>query len=303
MTGVTEFGLFGARRERSIPPKKILVTGANGQVGRALRAEYGTRLGIEYTTRATFDVTAPGIETARRWHEYDAIINAAAYTAVDTAETPAGRTEAWLANVTAVAALARVATAHDITLVHVSSDYVFDGSRDGHYVETDPLSPLGVYGQTKAAGDAVVQTVPRHYIVRTSWVIGDGKNFVRTMASLAGRGVDPAVVDDQVGRLTFTHTLATTIRHLIEKTADYGTYNVTSSGEPTTWYDVARAVFAAAGHDPDRVTPVTTEKYFADAAGPVAPRPRNSVLDTGRILATGVAVGDGSAELARYLAT
>jgi dTDP-4-dehydrorhamnose reductase len=302
MADVTDFGLPLARGDRSIPPQKILVVGANGQVGRAVRAEYGEDPWIEYTTRATFDITAPGLETARPWQEYGAIINAAAYTAVDAAETPEGRTEAWLANVTAVAALARVATAHGITLVHVSSDYVFDGSRAGRYVETDPMSPLGVYGQTKAAGDAIVQTVPRHYIIRTSWVIGDGKNFVRAMASLAGRGIDPAVVDDQVGRLSFAPTLATAIRHLLETAADYGVYNVTSSGEPTTWYEVARAVFACAGHDPDRVTPVTTEAYFAGAAGPIAPRPRNSVLDTGRILATGMAVGDGSTELASYLA-
>ncbi len=88
--------------------------------------------------------------------------------------------------------------------MHVSSDYVFDGSLERPYREDDAVCPLGVYGQTKAAGDAIVATVPRHYIVRTSWVIGEGKNFVRTMASLAERGVDPRVVDDQIGRLTFT---------------------------------------------------------------------------------------------------
>ncbi|KEP73911.1 dTDP-4-dehydrorhamnose reductase, partial [Microbacterium sp. SUBG005] len=103
-----------------------------------------------------------------------------------------------------MAALARIATANGITLVHVSSDYVFDGTKDGAYTHDDALAPLGVYGQTKAAGDALVSVVPRHYIVRTSWVIGDGNNFVRTMASLAERGIDPRVVDDQVGRLTFT---------------------------------------------------------------------------------------------------
>ncbi|PWQ88994.1 dTDP-4-dehydrorhamnose reductase, partial [Enterococcus faecium] len=95
--------------------------------------------------------------------------------------------------------LARIAAAHGITLVHVSSDYVFDGTAARPYREDDPMVPLGVYGQTKAAGDQIVSTVPRHYIERTSWVVGDGRNFVQTMLSLAERGVDPSVVDDQAG--------------------------------------------------------------------------------------------------------
>ena len=136
-----------------------------------------------------------------------------------------------------------------------------------------------MYGQTKAAGDAVVATVPRHYVVRTSWVIGEGKNFVATMASLAERGIDPKVVDDQVGRLTFTGDIARGIRHLLETAAAYGTYNLTGAGEPASWADIARRVFELTGHDPARVTGVTTDEYFATAAGPVAPRPRNSVLD------------------------
>ncbi len=151
-------------------------------------------------------------------------------------------------------ALARVAAANGITLVHVSSDYVFDGTKPGAYTEDDPIAPLGVYGQTKAAGDAVVATVPRHYIVRTSWVIGEGGNFVRTMASLAERGIDPTVVDDQVGRLTFTTDIARGIRHLLDTRAPYGVYNLTGTGDPTSWADVARRVFELTGHDPARVT-------------------------------------------------
>lgn len=149
------------------------------------------------------------------------------------------------------------------------------------------MSPLGVYGQTKAAGDQIVATVPRHYIVRTSWMIGDGRNFVRTMLSLAERGVNPSVVDDQSGRLTFTSELARAIRHLIEMRAPYGTYNVTGSGPVTSWADVARRVFALAGYDPHRVTGVTTAAYFAAAADPVAPRPGDSVLDLTKIESTG----------------
>lgn len=282
-------------------PRKTLVVGANGQLGRALRAELGDAAHVEYATRDELDLTSPALATARRWRDYGTIVNAAAYTAVDLAETPAGRTDAWAANVTAVAALARVATAHGITLVHVSSDYVFDGTADRPYTEDDPVSPLGVYGQTKAAGDAIVATVPRHYVVRTSWVIGEGKNFVRTMASLAERGIDPKVVDDQVGRLTFTDDLARGIRHLVETGAPYGVYDLTGSGEPASWADVARAVFSLTGHDPARITGVSTEEYFATASGPVAPRPRNSVLDLTRIDATGFRPTDVDTALAAYL--
>jgi dTDP-4-dehydrorhamnose reductase len=98
---------------------------------------------------------------------------------------------------------------------------------------------LGVYGQTKAAGDAVVSVVPRHNIVRTSWVIGEGNNFVRTMASLAARGIEPSVVNDQIGRLSFTADIAAGIRHLLESGAAYGTYNLTNDGEPQSWADIA----------------------------------------------------------------
>jgi dTDP-4-dehydrorhamnose 3,5-epimerase len=207
-------------------------------------------------------------------------------------------------NVAAVAALARVAAANGITLVHVSSDYVFDGTADGH-PEDEPFSPLGVYGQTKAAGDAIVQTAPRHYIVRTSWVIGDGNNFVRTMASLAARGVNPSVVGDQVGRLSFTSDLAAGIRHLLDTRAPYGTYNLTGSGTPLSWAEIARHVFAAVGSDPERVTAVTTAQYFSEnpnfAGKAGAPRPLNSVLLLDKIASVGFTPRDQLVALDDYL--
>lgn len=284
-----------------IPPKKTLVLGANGQLGRALRARFGDAAHLEYATRTDLDVTADGLDTARRWRDYDTIINASAYTAVDKAETPEGRTHAWAANATAVASLARIATAHGITLVHVSSDYVFDGTKTGAYTETDVPTPLGVYGQTKAAGDVAAATVPRHYIIRTSWVIGDGNNFVRTMASLAERGIDPKVVNDQTGRLTFTTTIASAIEHLLNTNAPYGVYNVTNTGEPTTWADIARTVFHLTGHDPNRITGVTTQEYFANATGPIAPRPSNSMLALDKLTRTGFLPAASLDALADYL--
>ena len=286
-----------------VPPKKILVLGAGGQLGRALRAEYGDASHVEYADRAELDLTAPGLESARRWREYDTVINAAAYTAVDRAETAEGRADAWAANVTGVGALARVAAANGITLVHVSSDYVFDGTKATPYTEDDAIAPLGVYGQTKAAGDALVATVPRHYIVRTSWVIGEGGNFVRTMASLAERGIDPKVVDDQVGRLTFTDDIARGIRHLLEAHAPYGLYNLTGGGDAASWADIARDVYRLSGHDADRVSPVSTDEYFASANGPVSPRPRNSVLDLAKIRAAGFKPQLVDVGLERYIAS
>lgn len=286
-----------------VAPKKILVLGAGGQLGRALRTELGDAPHIEYATRTDLDITSPGLEDARRWRDYDTIINASAYTAVDTAETPDGRTTAWAANAIGPARLAAIATAHGITLVHVSSDYVYDGTKTGAYTEEDPVNPLGVYGQSKAAGDTAVATTPRHYIIRTSWVIGDGHNFVRTMASLAERGIDPRVVDDQTGRLTFTTDLAAGIHHLLTTRAPHGTYNLTGTGDPTTWADIARTVYAHTGHDPARVTGVTTDEYYAGAPAPIAPRPRNSVLDLAKLRAAGFEPPPAPERLEEYLAT
>ncbi|MFE7846083.1 sugar nucleotide-binding protein [Microbacterium sp. NPDC057407] len=282
-------------------PRTTLVVGAGGQLGTALRALLGED-DVEYVTRTELDVTDPALPGARRWRDYGAIINAGAYTAVDAAETEDGRAAAWAANATAVGTLATIARENDLTLVHVSSDYVFDGSSERPYREDDALSPLGVYGQSKAAGDIAAQTAPRHYVVRTSWVIGEGKNFVRTMASLAERGVDPGVVADQVGRLTFTDELARGIRHLLDTRAPYGVYNLTGAGEPSSWADVAARVFRLTGHDPARVSRVTTEEYFANAQTPVAPRPRRSVLDLAKIEATGFSPRDADASLTEYIA-
>ncbi|CAN5660885.1 bifunctional dTDP-4-dehydrorhamnose 3,5-epimerase family protein/NAD(P)-dependent oxidoreductase [soil metagenome] len=286
---------------KPVPPRKILVVGASGQLGRALRAVYAGMSHVEFAERADLDLTSGDLGSVRPWRDYATIVNAAAYTAVDAAETAEGRAAAWATNVGGVAALARVAAANGITVVHISSDYVFDGTATRPYREDDAVAPLGVYGQTKAASDQIVAGVPRHYIVRTSWVIGDGRNFVRTMLSLADRGVDPSVVDDQCGRLTFTSELARAIRHLTETGAPYGTYNVSGSGSVTSWAEVAKRVFSLAGHDPNRVSGVSTATYFGKAVGPVAPRPACSALDLTKIESTGHLPVDADEMLADYV--
>lgn len=278
-------------------PKKVLVLGADGQLGRALRKTYDGDASVEFAGRAEFDLTDPAAYE-RNWKNYSAIINAAAYTAVDAAETPEGRRLAWEINVSAVARLARIATSNRLTLVHVSSDYVFDGTRETH-PEDEPFSPLGVYGQTKAAGDAVVSVVPQHYIVRTSWVIGDGSNFVRTMASLAERGVEPSVVNDQIGRLAFTQDIAAGIEHLLASGAPYGTYNLSNTGDPASWAEIAASVYELNGKPRQAVTGVSTEDYFRDKVA--APRPLNSALELGKLEAAGFLPADAAARLAEYV--
>lgn len=275
---------------KPMPPKKTLVLGANGQLGKALQEAYAGDASVEFAARETFDLASPDAGTDVNWKNYSTIINAAAYTAVDAAETAEGREASWNVNVTSVARLARIAVENNLTLVHVSSDYVFDGTKSSAYTENDPSCPLGVYGQTKAAGDAAVSVVPRHYIVRTSWVIGDGNNFVRTMATLAGRGIEPSVVNDQTGRLSFTQDIAAGIKHLLTTAAPYGTYNLTNDGEPLSWADIAAEVYGLCGAARESVTGVTTAEYFAGKAA--APRPLNSVLDLSRIKSSGFSPAD-----------
>jgi dTDP-4-dehydrorhamnose 3,5-epimerase len=163
------------------------------------------------------------------------------------------------------------------------------------------MSPLGVYGQTKAAADELVAAVRQHYILRTSWVIGDGGNFVKTMIKLADNGISPTVVDDQHGRLTFAADIARAIGHLIDTRPAYGTYNLSSDGDPQSWADLAKTIFAARGRAADDVTPVSTEAYGAGKQ--LAPRPASSVLSLDKIKSTGFAPVDGATALSDYLAT
>ncbi len=279
-----------------IKPKKVLITGANGQLGRALQAVFP---GAECVDRDSLDISSESVITARRWRDYSVILNAAAYTAVDQAETPEGKKAAWQANAHAVANLAKIAIENNLTLVHISSDYVFDGTEEIH-AENETFSPLSVYGQTKAAGDIAAALTPRHYILRTSWVIGDGNNFVKTMQSLAERGIQPSVVDDQIGRLTFTEDLANGIRHLVKADAPYGTYNLTNSGSPASWATIAKEIYQLSDKSSDDVTPVTTEEYYRGKEG-IAPRPLQSTLNIDKIQNAGFTPRDWHDALREYL--
>lgn len=214
-----------------------------------------------------------------------AVINAAAYTAVDKAEAHAG--DAFAVNEMGAAHVAAAAGAARIPLLHISTDYVFDGRASTPYRETDAAAPLNVYGRSKRAGEIAVCTAhPAAFVVRTSWLYSaHGHNFVRTMLGLAGRDV-VRVVDDQRGAPTSAHDLSAALLALIDRilaaegAAPPGVYHASASGE-ATWFGFAQRLFetwATLGHRVPRVEPISTAQY-----GAPAPRPRYSVLDCGKL--------------------
>lgn len=277
--------------------KSILIVGAYGQLGKALNARFP---GAKAVDRDTFDMTDWDMLQKYDWSGVKYILNAAAYTNVDEAETPEGRISTWQINATGPGYLAKIAAQHDITLVHVSTDYIFDGSKTPH-LETEPYSPLGVYGQSKAAGDIAVSTAPKHYIIRIQALIGEGHNFVRIMTGLAEKNIHPSVVEDQITRLTFTPTLVNGMHHLLSTNAAYGVYNLTNDGEPDSWANIARAIFKQIGRDDITVTGVSTAEYFKSKPH-VAPRPLKSYFDLRKIKATGLPLTDWHDELRDYIA-
>ncbi len=300
-------------------PRRTLVTGCNGQLGQAVRAlaeERGLAGSFDYCDIDTFDMSDPAAYDGVDWDLYGTVINCGAYTAVDAAETEEGRRTCWAANAQGPALLAATCAARGITLVHVSSDYVFDGVEELHG-EDEPFGPLGVYGQSKAAGDLAVAVAPAYYILRSSWVVGRGKNFVRTMVALSDRVADGddalervTVVDDQIGALTFTDDMARAIFWLLgyregdvepSEPAPFGTYNLTGAGEAASWAEIARTVFEVRNGNGSAVVPVTTEAYYEGAKGPVAPRPHFSGLDLAKIRGTGFEPEPWRDTLAAYM--
>ncbi|NYF97376.1 sugar nucleotide-binding protein [Janibacter cremeus] len=274
--------------------RRPLILGGSGQIGSALRALLPHALA---PGRDELDLADPDAVAALDLTDHDLVINAAAMTGVDAAESDDGRRLAWRLNAHLPAQLARLATAAGATLVHYSSDYVFDGRAEVHD-EDEAFAPLGIYGQSKAAGDLAVALAPRHYLLRTSWVVGDGPNFVRTMARLADEGGAPAVVDDQHGRLALAPQIAEATMHLVGGSAPFGTYNVSQSGESLTWADIAREVFALRGRAREDVSGISTHEY-----GAPAPRPRHSTLSLERLRGTGFEPLDQLEALREYVAS
>lgn len=261
---------------------RLLVTGAGGMLGRDLLAALRDRPDGSVTAagRADLDITDPAaVRDAVAGH--DVVLNAAAWTDVDAAESR--EPEASAVNGAAVAHLARACAATGARLVHVSTDYVFPGDATEPYPEDAPTGPVNAYGRGKLAGErAVARLLPESgYVVRTAWLYGaHGRNFVTTVLRLAGERDQLDVVDDQRGQPTWSRRLAGRLVALADAAlagdAAPGVYHGTASGE-TTWYGLARAVFALRGLDPDRIRPVTSDRFPRPA-----PRPRYSVLAHGR---------------------
>ncbi len=281
--------------------RRVLLTGAGGQLGAELaRASWADDVELVVTDRASLDLTDLALVARVLELRPDVIVNAAAYTAVDAAEDDAATATA--VNDVAVARLVEAAAVCDATLVHVSTDYVFDGTLGRPYVEADATAPLGVYGRTKLAGEAHVLAEARHVVVRTSWVFGAlGANFVRTMRRVAAGGTDLRVVADQIGCPSATPDLARVITAIVAAGCHTGGLFHAAAPNACSWHELAVAAVATLDPPPGvALTPIAT----SDWPTPVT-RPADSRLDSTKLTsAYGVGVrpwGDGLAEVADEL--
>lgn len=280
---------------------KILITGANGMLAKSVRARLGKENELICTDVADLDITDE--KAVMKFVEElkpDYIVNCAAYTAVDKAEEVYDLAEKINAN--GPGNLAKAAKQIGATLVHISTDYVFNGDLDVEkaYVETDEVGPVTVYGKTKLHGEQQVQAnTDKYYIFRTAWLYGDGNNFVRTMLKLGNSKDEISVVMDQHGSPTYAEDLANIIAEAIEKKIPYGIYHSTNQGF-TTWYEFTKAIFKEAGI-PCKVNPVSTEKYIEMMKVNQAKRPNNSQLSKDKLLTQGITVPTWEDALKRYL--
>lgn len=275
---------------------KILITGANGQLGTELRHLLDER-GIEYAARDAKDMDIADRQTVdEQLNELkpEVIYHCAAYTAVDKAEDE-GKEINWKVNEDGTRNLAEAAAKIGAKLVYLSTDYVFDGTKTSEYEVDDPTNPKNEYGKAKLAGEKAIQAAMNdYYIIRTSWVFGKyGKNFVYTMLRLAKDHDRLTVVDDQVGRPTWTRTLAEFMTYLIDHDYEYGVYQLSNEGS-CSWYEFASEILKDKNVE---VAPVTSEEYPQKAY-----RPRHSVMSLKKAEATGFAIPTWQDALKQFLA-
>ena len=280
--------------------KKLLVTGANGQLGREISNMYEKRDGIEVvrTDVGELDITDVDatVKMVKEVKPY-AIINCAAYTAVDKCETDVDL--AYKINAIGPRNLSIASSETGAKLVHVSTDYVFKGDGTKPYIEFDTPNPNSMYGTTKLAGEKFVQEFSdKHFIIRTAWLYGDGKNFVKTMLRLAQNGPEVNVVGDQIGSPTSTKVLADIIETLMW-TDNYGLFHGTCEGI-CSWADFTEEIFKLAGKD-TKVNHITSEEY-ANMFPASAKRPAYSVLDNYMLkLTTDHVAADWHDAIAEYI--
>ncbi|MBP5810106.1 dTDP-4-dehydrorhamnose reductase [Lactiplantibacillus argentoratensis] len=274
---------------------KAMIVGASGQLGQELQKLLNevkwdyvplTVEDLDITDRAKIDEKIKEIQPT-------VILDAAAYTAVDKAEDE-GKELNWVVNVDGTKNLAEAAKAHDIELVYISTDYVFDGTKEGYYLEDDPANPKNEYGRAKWAGEqAVRESGAKYYIVRTSWVFGEfGHNFVFTMQNLAKTHDTLTVVNDQIGRPTWTRTLAEFMIHLLDVKAPFGTYQLSNDNE-ATWYDFACEIL--------KDTDVTVKPVTSDEFPQKAYRPRHSIMSLDKAKSTGFVIPTWQEALSSFL--
>lgn len=267
--------------------KTILVTGANGQLGNEIRVISGDYPVYSFLFVTKEDLAIDDIEAVNRYfatHVIDYCVNCAAYTAVDKAETE--QEKAYLINATAVGNLAEICKKNRTQFIHISTDYVFDGTATAPYKESDPVNPVNLYGASKLKGEELaMQNNPNSIIIRTSWVYASfGNNFVKTMLRLGKERPELRVVYDQIGTPTYARDLAKAVLDILQKVAKgevkrsllHGIYNYSNEGV-TSWYDFAKAIFEI--NDIDcKVMPIETKDYPTPAA-----RPPYSVLHKTKI--------------------
>lgn len=273
---------------------KILLIGASGALGTALKEGLRSKTNLLTPSHQQFDLTKnTAIQTQLRTYQPDVIINAAAYTAVDQAQIE--KALAYQINAHAVSELASYAQATNCLLIHYSTDYVFSGTKIGAYTETDQPAPAGVYAQSKLAGEeAITQTAKRYLIFRTSWVYGPaGKNFPKTILKLAGEKEQLKIVDDQQGAPTSTLLITEATINALEQfiAADYhhqqklcGIYHLSAQGQ-TTWCAFARYLLASLQARKPNLKLAQIEAITTAEFGAPAPRPRNSKLDCAKLKA------------------
>lgn len=274
---------------------KILITGANGQLGSELRNLLDERgvaydafdsKGLDITDKQVVDAKFDALKPAIVYH-------CAAYTAVDNAEDE-GKQANRQVNEDGTRNVAEAAKRVDAKLVYISTDYVFDGTNPGEYQVDDPTNPKNEYGKAKLAGEqAVKETMDDYYIIRTSWVFGKyGKNFVYTMLRLAKTHDKLTVVDDQVGRPTWTRTLAEFMTYLVDHEAPFGTYQLSNEGS-CSWYEFAKEILK---NQDVEVAPVSSEAYPQKAY-----RPRRSIMSLEKAEGTGFAIISWQEALEQFL--
>ncbi len=280
---------------------KILITGANGMLAKSVRKRLEKGNELICTDVADLDITnEENVLKFVTQSKPDYIINCAAFTAVDKAET-AGEIVKKI-NADGPRNLAKAANKNNSVLVHISTDYVFGGELDieKDYKEEDSKAPVTAYGVTKLQGEEQVKdNTNKYYIFRTAWLYGDGNNFVRTMLNLGESKEQISVVADQHGSPTYAEDLANIIGEAIEKQIPYGVYHATNQGY-TTWYDFTKVIFEYAGVN-CKVNPVTTEEYIEMMKITQAKRPKNSQLSKEKLLKQGITVPTWEEALKKYL--